>query len=114
MTHFNFVPTKSYQPGEFALQWAPRAGHDLARKALSLVSPSTRATSPPPEDRSRLRQRESYSANSWQNASNLALALAAKFYFALSLGGRSPSMENSDVRHLDGHAIYHPDDYGEA
>ncbi|KFI24018.1 hypothetical protein, partial [Nitrosococcus oceani] len=68
MTNFNFVPTKSYQPGEFALQWVPWAGHDLARKALSWVSPSTRITYPPPEDRARLWQRENHSANSWQNA----------------------------------------------
>ncbi|KFI19979.1 hypothetical protein [Nitrosococcus oceani] len=87
MTHFNFVPTKSYQPSKFAFQRAPRAGHDLARKALGWVPPSTPITSPPPEDRSRLWQRETHSANSWQNASNLALALDAPLRFALSLEG---------------------------
>ncbi|KFI18825.1 hypothetical protein [Nitrosococcus oceani] len=50
MTHFNFVPTKSYQPSKFAFQPVPRAGHDLARKAFGWVSPSTRMTSPPPEE----------------------------------------------------------------
>ncbi|ABA58524.1 hypothetical protein Noc_2064 [Nitrosococcus oceani ATCC 19707] len=89
MTDVDFVPTKPHQPGEFALQWVPRAGHDLARKALGWVSPSTRITSPPTEGRSRYWQRENHSANSWKNASNLALAR--------SLGGRSPSMENSNV-----------------
>ncbi|KFI18793.1 hypothetical protein [Nitrosococcus oceani] len=87
MTDVDFVPTKPHPPGKFALQRVPWAGHDLARKALSLVSPSTRITSPPPEDRSRLWQRENHSANSWQNASNLALVLVAKFHFARSLRG---------------------------
>ncbi|ADJ28513.1 hypothetical protein [Nitrosococcus watsonii] len=74
MTDVSFVPTclradtrrqtKPHQPGEFALQRVPRAGHDLARKALGGVSPSTRITSPPPEDRLRLWQRENHSANS--------------------------------------------------
>ncbi|WP_049750804.1 hypothetical protein [Nitrosococcus oceani] len=99
MTDVDFVPiTKPHPPGEFALQRVPRAGHDLARKALGWVSPSTRITSPPPEDRSRLWQRENHSANSWQNASNLVLPpclphrpwrrrVDARLHFALSLEG---------------------------
>ncbi|WP_244860102.1 hypothetical protein [Nitrosococcus oceani] len=97
MTDCGSVPPHLVKSGEFALQWVPWAGHDLARKALGWVSPSTRITSPPPEDRSHLWQRENHSANSWQNASNLALALDAPFHFARSLGGRSPSMENSEA-----------------
>ncbi|WP_081430977.1 hypothetical protein [Nitrosococcus oceani] len=65
MTDVDFVPTKPHPPGEFALQWVPWAGHDLARKAPGWVSPSTRITSPPPEDRSRLWQRENHRGNSW-------------------------------------------------
>ncbi|ADJ28441.1 hypothetical protein Nwat_1537 [Nitrosococcus watsonii C-113] len=61
--------------------------HDLARKALRWVSPVTHITSRPPAGRSRSCQREKHTANSWQNASNLALALDAPFHFALSLGG---------------------------
>ncbi|WP_147094528.1 hypothetical protein [Nitrosococcus oceani] len=99
MTDFSFVPTKPHQPGEFALQWVPLAGHDLARKAKSLVSPSTRITSPPPEDRSRLWQRENHSATSWQKASNLALALDAPFHFGLSLGGRHTSLYSFNAGH---------------
>jgi hypothetical protein len=63
MTDFNFVSTKSHQSDKFALHRVPRAGHVLARKALSLVSPSTHITSPPPEDRLRCWQQNHYSEN---------------------------------------------------
>ncbi|WP_231561731.1 hypothetical protein [Nitrosococcus oceani] len=87
MTDFSFVPIKLDPSGEFAPQRVLRAGHDLARKALRWVSPVTHITSRPPAGRSRSCQREKHTANSWQNASNLALALDAPFHFALFPGG---------------------------
>ncbi|WP_081430963.1 hypothetical protein [Nitrosococcus oceani] len=71
MTDVDFVPTKPHPPGEFALQWVPWAGHDLARKALGWVSPSTRITSPPTEGRSRSWQQGKYTANCGRNASHV-------------------------------------------
>src|SRR5690625_3239727 len=92
MTDFNSDLSKSHQPDKFALHRVPWAGHDFARKALGLGSPSTRITSPPPEGRLRCWQLGNISANSWQNASNVALALDAPLRFALSLGGRNTSL----------------------
>src|SRR5699024_5683361 len=92
MTNFSFICSKPHQSDKFTLQRVPWAGHDFARKALGLGSPSTRITSPPPEGRLRCWQLGNMSANSWQNASNVALALAARLRFALSLGGRNTSL----------------------
>jgi hypothetical protein len=92
MTDFNFVPTKSHQSDKFALHRVPRAGHVLARKALSLGSPSTRITSPPPEDRSRCWQQGKSSANLCRNASYRPSRSQQSQNFALSLGGRHTSM----------------------
>ena len=99
MTDFNFIPTKPHQSGEgeFALLRMPWAGHNFARKALGLVSSSTRITSPPTEGRLRCWQQENHSANSWRNTSNVALALAARLRFASSLGGRRASMHSFNV-----------------
>ncbi|ADJ27831.1 conserved hypothetical protein [Nitrosococcus watsonii C-113] len=63
MTDFSFVPTKPHPSGKFALHRVPLAGHGLARKAKSWISPSTRITSPPTEGRLRLWQRENDSAH---------------------------------------------------
>jgi len=107
MTDFNFVPTKSHQPDKFALQRVPWAGHDLARKALSLVSPSTRITSPPPEDRSRCWQQRNYSANCWRNATHGALAPRAPFHFATQLVGRRTSLYSFRSTFLRGTNLLH-------
>ncbi|ADE13417.1 conserved hypothetical protein [Nitrosococcus halophilus Nc 4] len=87
MTDFNFVPTKLHQSGEFAVPRGPRRRDDLG---LGVFTAPRAFTSGAPHPR--LREQENHSANSWQNASNAALALGAPFHFATLLGGRLTSM----------------------
>ncbi|ABA58963.1 hypothetical protein Noc_2510 [Nitrosococcus oceani ATCC 19707] len=85
MADFDFVSIKLHPPGEFALQWVPWVGYDLARKALGWVSPSTRITSPPTEGRSRSWQQKNIPRIVGETQVMLALALDAPFHFVLSL-----------------------------
>ncbi|ABA56835.1 hypothetical protein Noc_0307 [Nitrosococcus oceani ATCC 19707] len=89
MTDVDFVPTKPHQPGEFSLQGVFWAGHDLARKALGWVSPSTRIISPPTEGRSRSWQQGKYTANCWRNASHAGPRARSKVSLRLSACGHA-------------------------
>lgn len=84
MTDFHFVPAKSHRSEQFALLRMPRPRRDFASKAPSLLSSSTRITSPPTGGEPRYWPPDHSTANLMLKP---YLTLALAFEFASSLGG---------------------------